>query len=367
MYPSFGPSEQTKGKYGLKNAQAMHEFEMDTMKRIKEFLEVNDKVSPYVEHGGVMLLRWEEEIEALKADLALRKDADDLEVFNSAEEVSQFFERCGRVPSPPHDYKFGVFNKKIAALNPLTLHSAVLQSVENDITFERCTATKVIRLIDAPRKFAVETQKTTLRCNSVVLAANALLAKIDLGDMLPMAIEVVPTRGQCVHCSVHLPFNVCLDDGEIYAAPVFDNEGRCSGSVVGGARYVDAPNQGVGEVDDSNPQSAVDSALRDRCEHLAALFGGEEEEEVTYSAPWSGIMGFTPDYNPLLGRVVPGVFVAAGFSGEGMPKVFGAARLVAAMVAAQGEEENKTAETAPLASEDYIPSVLQVCSPHRTF
>ncbi|MEA2683223.1 MAG: gamma-glutamylputrescine oxidase [Chloroflexota bacterium] len=56
--------------------------------------------------------------------------------------------------------------------------------------------------------------------------------------------------------------------------------------------------------------------------------------ELGVAAPverrWGGIMGFTPDQLPLLGRVPgrPGTFVSAGYSGHGMGFAFLAARLL---------------------------------------
>lgn len=36
---------------------------------------------------------------------------------------------------------------------------------------------------------------------------------------------------------------------------------------------------------------------------------------------WAGLMAFTPDYLPIVDRVpgMPGVWIAGGFSGHGMP------------------------------------------------
>ena len=49
---------------------------------------------------------------------------------------------------------------------------------------------------------------------------------------------------------------------------------------------------------------------------------------------WTGIMGFTEDYNPLVGPVPnrPNEYMLAGFSGDGMPRAFGAARDVSEMI-----------------------------------
>ena len=57
--------------------------------------------------------------------------------------------------------------------------------------------------------------------------------------------------------------------------------------------------------------------------------------DVAISHSWAGIMGFTGDRDPFVGGVpgAPGQFVAAGFSGHGMPRCHPAAHLLAAQVA----------------------------------
>ena len=56
------------------------------------------------------------------------------------------------------------------------------------------------------------------------------------------------------------------------------------------------------------------------------------------AAEWTGVLGFTRDQKPLVGQVRPGVFVAAGFCGHGMPQCFGVGKAIAQMLEGGAEE-----------------------------
>ena len=49
---------------------------------------------------------------------------------------------------------------------------------------------------------------------------------------------------------------------------------------------------------------------------------------VNLDLEWLGCFALTSDKLPILGPVAPGVFVAGGYGGHGMPRCFGAARLL---------------------------------------
>jgi glycine/D-amino acid oxidase-like deaminating enzyme len=55
---------------------------------------------------------------------------------------------------------------------------------------------------------------------------------------------------------------------------------------------------------------------------------------VAVESEWIGIMGFTPDRNPLVGALAtrPGEFIAAGYTGHGMPVAYLAGRNIAEMI-----------------------------------
>jgi glycine/D-amino acid oxidase-like deaminating enzyme len=119
-----------------------------------------------------------------------------------------------------------------------------------------------------------------------------------------------------------LRFAVDIDDSFQYAMPT----GKRS-FVYGGLR-LNAEERNIW--DDTTLSSQV--AQRQR-RYLSKYFGLRAHQyRVTHE--WTGIMGFTPDELPFVGRA-PGSsrhFVLAGFSGEGIPRAFMGARCIAQLV-----------------------------------
>jgi hypothetical protein len=64
---------------------------------------------------------------------------------------------------------------------------------------------------------------------------------------------------------------------------------------------------------------------------------------------WIGIMGFTPDRNPLVGQLAhrPGQYILAGYTGHGMPVAFLAGRNIAEMICGVASEVPLPAAYAP--------------------
>jgi glycine/D-amino acid oxidase-like deaminating enzyme len=60
----------------------------------------------------------------------------------------------------------------------------------------------------------------------------------------------------------------------------------------------------------------------------------DSASKVAVESEWIGIMGFTPDRNPLVGALTtrPGEFIAAGYTGHGMPVAYLAGRNIAEMI-----------------------------------
>ena len=52
---------------------------------------------------------------------------------------------------------------------------------------------------------------------------------------------------------------------------------------------------------------------------------------------WTGILGFSKDYNPLIGSLPyrPAEYIIAGFSGHGMAMAFGAGKALAELIVGQ--------------------------------
>jgi len=153
-----------------------------------------------------------------------------------------------------------------------------------------------------------------VRAERVIVAANAYAATV-----LPDAgAHISPTRGQVLTTA---PL-----DRIVAKCPVYANDGfqywrqRPDGRVVlGGWRDLDFGAE-VGLAENLN------LTIQDRLTEVAeGLCGGE----VPIEYRWSGIMGFTKDRRPLVGRL-PGeskVAICAGFSGHGLAMAMHSARV----------------------------------------
>jgi len=103
------------------------------------------------------------------------------------------------------------------------------------------------------------------------------------------------------------------------------------------------------EIDDSVVRKNVGEHLR---ELLPRWFPGELEKGCEPDKEWTGIMGFTRLGDPFVGPVIDqsnsnsesfrGQYIAAGYTGHGMPRAYACAEVVAGMVVAEIKRESWT-------------------------
>jgi glycine/D-amino acid oxidase-like deaminating enzyme len=72
-------------------------------------------------------------------------------------------------------------------------------------------------------------------------------------------------------------------------------------------------------------RTADESFISERRDGLADRLG----EEIAVQRSWAGLCTATPDRDPLLGELEPGVFVATGFCGHGLMRSPALGRTVA--------------------------------------
>ncbi|MGI8642598.1 MAG: NAD(P)/FAD-dependent oxidoreductase, partial [Thermomicrobiales bacterium] len=147
----------------------------------------------------------------------------------------------------------------------------------------------------------------TIPATEVVLATNAYTPALLPG--LP-AGAIVPARGQIL-VTRPLPPTLPHPFGTNY-----EKEYGCQTAhgpiVCGGYRRLD-DDEGLGHVD----EAVTPSVLAGIAQCLTGLFPSLRDVHVVRC--WAGIMGFTADGLPLIGRwpAIPGLTVAAGFNGGG--------------------------------------------------
>jgi len=174
---------------------------------------------------------------------------------------------------------------------------------------QACVATVTQVLPEGPGVL-IRTPQADLHASTVIIATNAWI-----GELLPaLAGLITPVRGQALAYAPIAPvfttgLSVAITPTGEYWQQTID------GSIVlGGCRAV-APGQDVG-IREGQPSREVQAALEQVFPRLFPQLSGLRVQQR-----WAGLMAFTPDYLPLVDRApgLPGVWVAGGFSGHGMP------------------------------------------------
>ncbi|KAI0032695.1 FAD dependent oxidoreductase [Vararia minispora EC-137] len=197
---------------------------------------------------------------------------------------------------------------------------------------------------DSPRRWRLQTSRGTISCSYVVHATNGYASYL-----LPQFSgynSIVPVRGQIIatRANVNLadltPSAFIANEGFEYWFPrPVKNVNEKPLVILGGGRETELPHFGMFTTDDSTVNEAVGKVLR---EFLPSVFPGKFEPDQEPEMEWTGIMGFTPNHDPFVGPVLDfdapengayeGQFIAAGYSGHGMPRAYACAEVVARMV-----------------------------------
>lgn len=169
----------------------------------------------------------------------------------------------------------------------------------------------------------VRTGRGTVRAERVVLACNAGAARL----WRPLRGVLSASRGQVLATRPLPPLwapGMAVDYGAVYWRQAADGT-----VVIGGCRDADpAPERSAREALNPRIQLALER-------FLPAAFPGLPR--VSVARRWAGIMDATPDGRPIVGAWpdAPGLWVAAGFGGHGLPPALGAGRALAEALAGE--------------------------------
>jgi gamma-glutamylputrescine oxidase len=187
----------------------------------------------------------------------------------------------------------------------------------------------VISLTESEAGVVLTTPQGSVRAGKLVLATNAWLPHIAAMLGVPWLVQCIkPTRGQVIvtepiaekifpcPCSAHEGYQYWrqLDDGRL---------------VIGGWRNTSFATEATL---DETPNPEVQQHLDAFVHETLGLPG------VEIAARWAGIMAFTPDGMPLIGRL-PGSkhsYIAGGYTGHGNASALEAAQIISELV--QGRE-----------------------------
>lgn len=185
------------------------------------------------------------------------------------------------------------------------------------------TRTEVYQVENQGNSLIVKTERGEIQAQHVVYGTNGWT-----GHLLPFLKDIiVPVRGQALitePAPFMWEFSGSTNFGYEYFLQRSDRR-----IVLGGMRWL-TPNLEVGIDDDGVINAAVSQGLR---AFLPRHF--PELSSLGIEKQWTGILGFSKDNLPLIGPVPhrPGEYIAAGFSGRGMPLTFLAGRDLADRIA----------------------------------
>jgi len=214
-------------------------------------------------------------------------------------------------------YHGGLFVTSGATVDPLRLVHHIAEQSRADLR----TQQRVDAVQSEGRGVRVDTTSLQLRAEQVVLAVGA-----SLPSLVPALSEYVrPVRAQMLATAPadthHVSLPVYTHGGKFYIRQVNDR------SVLAGGGRQSHREAEVTDTDTTTP--AVQAAIE---RHLHRHFPWTQSLAVRQR--WSGIMAFSPDGRPVVGRVpeLPGSFFVTGCTGHGLGYGFRLGRLVADLV-----------------------------------
>ncbi|KIK70169.1 hypothetical protein GYMLUDRAFT_213310 [Collybiopsis luxurians FD-317 M1] len=345
-------------QYGQQEALKEFKLEHHTTRGILEFLSAHnlENLVDLVPGRHITLFVTDEEFARAKEDYEAAKAAG-VDLSNVEWLTTEEMQSAHGVSYP--GVRFGGYNLwPLKLVTHLYLHA---KSQTKNVSLSLNTSAPVTSVSPAEpissHRWKLSTPRGPISCSYVIHANNAYAPH--LLPHLRGPSGIVPTRGQVVAVRAGVPLHQLGDgipswdanDGFEYWFPrpvAFPSERPLV--ILGGGREVEARFE-FGETDDSKCNEAVGKVLQG---FLPRLFPGKFEEDRGPEMEWTGIMGFTQSKDPLVGPVNgydvsygaspddEGQYIAAGYSGHGMPRAYACAEVIATMVSANlcGEKWN---------------------------
>jgi gamma-glutamylputrescine oxidase len=303
-------------RYGPHTARALYQFTLDTIAAIQAFIQENNVECDLSLAGTVILALTAEEKSALEQTARhLESHALPFAWWDAAD-------CAARTHSP--SFQGGLFNPQGGQLWPAKLVFGIAEQALK-LGANIYTQTQALSVKRDSNGLSVETSRGTLQAESVIYATNAWTRKL-----LPELDSILtPVRGQVILTApapALWPFGLVTDFGYEYFIQ------RPDGRIILGGMRPRSSTQELGVDDDSTIHPQVSQGLREFLpQHFPAL------KNIAIEQEWTGIMGWTPDLNPLVGPLPnrPHEYIAAGYSGHGMPITFGAGQSLAKLIANQ--------------------------------
>jgi len=301
--------------YGRQRAQEVWSF---TVEGREQLIETAERLgTPAARTGSLALAVDDAETEALEESAALlREDGFDVK-FDSADPLERGFRAVLRYPDD-------------ATVDAAALTRALLNT-HNVPVHERTEVYDLEREQDGVRVWA---RGRTVFCRAVVLAINGYAPLFDAY----FTDKITPTRNLVLTTEpldeVILGQPCCADYGYEYCRQLPDRR-LLIGSWRRATQLKKNPRQG------EKQEIEVDDVLHDGLLRFAQRHFPNVPVKTHSTRRWSGMMGFTPDGLPLVGRMpnLPQAYFAVGLGGRGLAWAFVVAERVAQAVLRDADPE----------------------------
>ena len=300
--------------YGKDTAYAIRDYSQKTTQAIQAFVRDNNADCDLKFTGGMELaLTQEELIHTQKIVDTLTKYGFEFE-FWDADTCAEKMHSSSFVGGFFLDFRGQIWAAKL-------VFAIAAQAIELGANVQ--TQTPVISVEREQNGLRVNSDRGSIQADHVVYATNAWAS-----HLLPFLKEIIrPIRGQVLvtePCDRLWNFGFSTNYDYEYCIQRPDSR-----IVLGGMRWK-SPTYEEDIIDDSQLEMQVSKGLREFLpKHFPALKPIKIEQE------WTGIMGFTPDHNPLIGALPdrPNEWIAAGFTGHGMSRTFLAGKAISEAIA----------------------------------
>ncbi|RBR20961.1 uncharacterized protein FIESC28_05113 [Fusarium coffeatum] len=300
------------------------QFELDTFNFVRNFISENNIPCDWETVGGVHRIS-EEILDVVTRHLERMRNShpnlvDKIRIVTDKEELEKL-----RVPGA----YAAIYQPNAAKLWPYKLVTWVLERLleESDPSvFNLQTKTPVDRLQRIGDSWALHTPRGQIAAKKVVLATNAYTS-----HLLPkLSGLVVPVRGQVAALT---PSNGSspLEHSHVWWTPVGGDDyliQRPSGELITGGERLGSSDGQVGLSRDDAIDPVIAKRLRESLHGSLKLKESGEEEDASLGATyeWTGIMGYSRDGYPWVGKLPSalggedsGVYISVGYTGHGMP------------------------------------------------
>lgn len=254
-----------------------------------------------------------------------------------------------------------------ASLWPYKLVTFILEKLIKEGKINLQTNTPVEKIDSSDGKHTLQTHRGTISSKTVILATNGYTSAL-----LPLFADlIVPVRGEM--SALHPPKGSTIipdsygmvgalgqpenNDDYLVQRP-FSSVPNPGGHLMFGGGRGAGHLPTVGESDDSVIDEGSAAYLRGTLLKVLELDGETSGlKELDAAAQWTGIMGYSRDNHPWVGKVPDqeGLWLCGGYTGHGMPNGTLCGKAVVDMMLGEGEGKELGALQQEMAEEGAIP------------